>query len=223
MAIRVKDRIEANIRQSDKVNNSLSIQLNSGTATVYDGSTARSINVTPAAINAPTTTGTGATGTWNITSTSTQRLLSPDTRNTSIIPTETLTGLVADFKAKGTVGITASGGYVGVLTWRSYSTAADLTGGQPIQIAYTQDNELQTRLGNTSTWGSWVKLLNSSNYTSYTVTKTGSGASGTWAFLFLVMLLLLLRQQLRELFKLLIMMLPIKVLPLLLMVHQILL
>ena len=29
-------------------------------------------------------------------------------------------------------------------------------------------------------WYSWVKLLNSSNYTDYTVTKTGSGASGTW-------------------------------------------
>lgn len=35
MAVRVKDRIEANIQQSDKVNNSLSIQLNSGTVTVY--------------------------------------------------------------------------------------------------------------------------------------------------------------------------------------------
>ena len=49
MAVRLKDRIEANIRQSDKVNSSLSIQLNSGTATVYDGSAAKSINVTPAA------------------------------------------------------------------------------------------------------------------------------------------------------------------------------
>lgn len=179
MAVRLKDRIEANIRQADKVNTSLSIQLNSGTATVYDGSTARSINITASSVGAPTKTGSGASGTWDITSTSTNRLLSPDTRNTSIIPTETLTGLVADFKAKGTVGITASGSYVGVLTWRSYSSATDLSGGQPIQIAYTQDNELQTRLGNTSSWGSWVKILNSNNYTSYTVTKTGTGASGT--------------------------------------------
>lgn len=35
MAVRVKDRIEANIQQSDRVNNSLSIQLNSETVTVY--------------------------------------------------------------------------------------------------------------------------------------------------------------------------------------------
>lgn len=31
-----------------------------------------------------------------------------------------------------------------------------------------------------STWGNWHTLLDSSNYTNYTVTKTGSGASGTW-------------------------------------------
>lgn len=32
----------------------------------------------------------------------------------------------------------------------------------------------------TSTWGDWKHLLDSSNYTTYTVTKTGTGASGTW-------------------------------------------
>ena len=54
MAVRLKDRVEANVRQSDKVNNSLSIRLNSGTATVYDGSAAKSINITPSAIGAST-------------------------------------------------------------------------------------------------------------------------------------------------------------------------
>ena len=33
---------------------------------------------------------------------------------------------------------------------------------------------------NNDTWGSWFTILDSNNYTSYTVTKTGSGASGTW-------------------------------------------
>lgn len=33
----------------------------------------------------------------------------------------------------------------------------------------------------TSLSGGWHKLLDSSNYTDYTVTKTGSGASGTWS------------------------------------------
>ena len=33
---------------------------------------------------------------------------------------------------------------------------------------------------NGSSWGTWYKFLDEYNYTSYTVTKTGSGASGTW-------------------------------------------
>ena len=37
------------------------------------------------------------------------------------------------------------------------------------------------RGGNANGWeGSWKVMLDSSNYTSYTVTKSGSGASGTW-------------------------------------------
>lgn len=35
-------------------------------------------------------------------------------------------------------------------------------------------------IGGTSSYGEWYKVLHSSNYTDYTVTKTGSGASGTW-------------------------------------------
>jgi hypothetical protein len=40
--------------------------------------------------------------------------------------------------------------------------------------------DLWFRDGVSSTWGSWKKILDSSNYTSYAPTKTGSGASGTW-------------------------------------------
>ena len=36
------------------------------------------------------------------------------------------------------------------------------------------------RVFNSGTWSAWKKVLDSSNYTSYTVTKTGAGASGTW-------------------------------------------
>ena len=34
--------------------------------------------------------------------------------------------------------------------------------------------------GTNTSWSDWVTMLTSANYTSYTVTKTGSGASGTW-------------------------------------------
>ena len=36
------------------------------------------------------------------------------------------------------------------------------------------------RYNNNGSWSAWKTLIDSNNYTSYTVTKTGSGASGTW-------------------------------------------
>lgn len=44
--------ISGNAGSADKVNNALSIQLNGGTATSFDGSAAKSINITPASIGA---------------------------------------------------------------------------------------------------------------------------------------------------------------------------
>jgi hypothetical protein len=41
-------------------------------------------------------------------------------------------------------------------------------------------NKLATRNVSSGTFGSWVYYLNSSNYTSYAPSLTGSGASGTW-------------------------------------------
>jgi hypothetical protein len=40
--------------------------------------------------------------------------------------------------------------------------------------------QMSTRGKNNGTWQDWRIHLDSGNYTSYTVTKTGSGASGTW-------------------------------------------
>ena len=40
--------------------------------------------------------------------------------------------------------------------------------------------QIALRGKNNGTWQSWRKVLDSSNYTDYTVTKTGTGASGTW-------------------------------------------
>ena len=56
---------------------------------------------------------------------------------------------------------------------------ADSSGGKAHELAFN-DNGIFTRMGSTTTWDSWRKLLDSSNYTDYTVTKTGTGASGTW-------------------------------------------
>lgn len=54
-----------------------------------------------------------------------------------------------------------------------------------LAIPFNQDSIYYKRitagsLQNSTTNGGWIKVLDQLNYTSYTVTKTGSGASGTW-------------------------------------------
>lgn len=82
-----------------------------------------------------------------------------------------------------------------------FYNAKDLINGQPSQYGFLfnmasgstevhqiwaeHGGSLYHRYGNTLNNASniektWRKILDSSNYTSYTVTKTGSGASGTW-------------------------------------------
>ena len=66
-----------------------------------------------------------------------------------------------------------------------YSVLANmlLANGRGIQLMMVDGNEpiyLRTSW-NTHTWRAWRALLDNTNYTSYTVTKSGGGASGTWA------------------------------------------
>ena len=49
------------------------------------------------------------------------------------------------------------------------------------QLAVAGGHLYTRKADQSGTFGDWVTLLDSNNYTSYTVTKTGSGASGTWA------------------------------------------
>lgn len=65
-----------------------------------------------------------------------------------------------------------------------YSVLANmlLANGRGIQLMMVDGNEpiyLRTSW-NTHTWRAWRALLDNTNYTSYTVTKSGGGASGTW-------------------------------------------
>lgn len=68
-------------------------------------------------------------------------------------------------------GIHVKGWHDGYTSWElcSYSSTG------------TANNyDLYFRSGNNTTWGSWKTIINSGNYTSYTVKKDGTGASGTW-------------------------------------------
>ena len=56
------------------------------------------------------------------------------------------------------------------------------SGNYAMQLGFggTTGHLYQRHAYNSTTFGAWKTILDSSNYTSYTVTKTGSGASGTW-------------------------------------------
>jgi hypothetical protein len=109
---------------------------------------------TPPTFN-QSTTGNAATAT---------SLPSFDTRSTNPAPNATSNGVRYDFKTNTTNGLSDGGTYNGQMTWRSYSTATDFSGGMPMNIAYTANGNLWTRIGSTATtWDTWYKLWSSGN------------------------------------------------------------
>ena len=86
-------------------------------------------------------------------------IISTDKRSTVLSPTSYLRGVYPVFISNTTDGLLDGGTYHGVLHWRSYGSANDLSGGYPIQIAYTANGRLWTRIATSSTtWGAWKKI-----------------------------------------------------------------
>lgn len=134
----------------------------------------------------PTLTGGGASGTWGINITgnavTANRLTSQNTATSCNNP--------------GVYCISSAGSAVGNTTDYSADTPNLYTSvqyGTILRLKYNNSTVYYTDIYNdanqnalyfkTVTNGAskgWVRILDSSNYTSYTVSKTGSGASGTW-------------------------------------------
>lgn len=98
-------------------------------------------------------------------------------RQTSADITQTGSGGLSTFKATSTMTTSkpASDGHILHMYW-------DTTAGYDSQlfIGNGANYYVQYRNSNAGTWGSWVTLLDSLNYKTYTVDKIGTGASGTW-------------------------------------------
>lgn len=96
-------------------------------------------------------------------------LISHDTRSNTINPNSYSAGFRAHFQQNGTNGINDGGVYYGLINFKPYGGTADFSGGYPHQLAFTENSNIYYRKATSSTaWGSWVRLLTSSNYTSYT-------------------------------------------------------
>lgn len=120
---------------------------------------------------APTKGGTGASGTWGID-------ISGNSATTSLLkPTDNL-DTTSYNKSNWMANVSANNGYV---VWREAFCNSNLSADTGDIILWMNNSTTLnvTIDGNYYAYGSYL-VLNSNNYTSYTVTKTGSGASGTW-------------------------------------------
>ena len=117
-----------------------------------------------------------------VSSSYTNSVVSADTRAVAELPSDRNAGLYVDFKQNATNGLSDGGSYNGVLTFRPYGTSADMSGGYPAQIGITANGNMWMRTGTAAaTWGSWAKILSSSNISSSLPALTGdvTMAAGT--------------------------------------------
>lgn len=94
-----------------------------------------------------------------------------DARSVNHVPND-YNGLfiMRGIKKLTTIGLSDSGVYATVWGWRGWT---DSNGGQAWEIASTNE-DLYTRHGHTTSWSSWAKILNSSNYKDYMHDKFGT-------------------------------------------------
>lgn len=89
-------------------------------------------------------------------------ITSADTRNTNYEPDDRDRGLYADFKGNSTDGLSDGSSYHGVLTFRPYGLASDMSGGYPFQLGFTENTNVWLRKGTSATaWSGWYKLFHS--------------------------------------------------------------
>lgn len=100
-----------------------------------------------------------------------------DTRSVNHVPNDyDSLFIMRGIKELTTIGLSDSGVYATVWGWRGWR---DKSGGHAWEIAST-NNDLYTRHGETTSWTSWAKILNSSNYQNYPNTKVG--VSTIWLY-----------------------------------------
>ncbi len=137
------------------------------------------------------TLGGTPTGTWPISvsgnaatatnSTNADFLPQHDTRASATTPQTINSGLRIDFKQNSTEGLSDGGTYFGQLTYRQYGGGSDWTGGASHQLGFTDNGNIWQRSGTGTTWGSWKKLIDSSNIGSYVPASFPSGTAMLFA------------------------------------------
>jgi hypothetical protein len=106
-------------------------------------------------------------------------LVSRDTRAVNDAPGDFNAFVKFDFKQNSTNGLSDGGIYNGVMTWRKYGLATDFTGGPALQLAYSDNGNLWTRLSaNATSWGTWTQVLNTNSGVKLQTTTPGTAQTG---------------------------------------------
>lgn len=100
-----------------------------------------------------------------------------DKRNENTTPNTYANHLIFQgLKTNSKIGNPYTDNYSYVVGLRGWSNSS---GGNSHELAFNT-NGIYRRQGATTDWGNWFHLLDSNNYTTYTVKKDGTGATGTW-------------------------------------------
>ena len=90
-----------------------------------------------------------------------------DTRSSATTPSTYDAQLRVNFKENSVNGLNDGGSYNGELHLKYYGGTTDHTGGYPHQLGFTINGNIWHRIGaNSTTWGTWHKLLDDTNYSS---------------------------------------------------------
>lgn len=95
-----------------------------------------------------------------------------DTRSSNHLPQDRDPGSYFDFKSNSVDGLSDGGTFHRVFSLHGGSTGTDFIGSKASQLGFTDNGNIWTRSGSSSTWQAWTKLLSESNFNS----TIGSGA-----------------------------------------------
>ena len=120
----------------------------------------------------------------------TNSVIASDTRAVNEAPQDRGVGIYFDFKQNTTTGLSDTGTYHGMVTFRPYSTGTDFSGGPSHRLAFSNSGRLYRQNStNATTWSSWVRILDTatitasdipSGSTSYIQNQSASAQSATF-------------------------------------------
>lgn len=91
-------------------------------------------------------------------------VITADTRSSNHAPQDRAAGAYFDFRSNSVDGLSDGGSFHGVMSFRTFSSGNDFTGGNAHQLGFTDNGNLWYRAGSGASWGSWTKFLTDSNF-----------------------------------------------------------